>query len=165
MRTRHYLLGALLALCTVLTGCITADSANVYKKNEMKQLATARAGVIENVRDVQIDDSSTSIGSIVGAVIGGVGASSNIGKGSGTVISGTIGALLGGLLGNQIEKNIMRKPAKELTIHMHDNGERLVVIQDADLALSVGQQVDVISDGQSARIVPSNRAAPVKKTL
>ncbi|WP_373974393.1 hypothetical protein NT239_12180 [Chitinibacter sp. SCUT-21] len=154
MRGKQFLTACILASTSLLSACITADSANVYKKNEMKQLTTARAGVIENIRDVKMDDSSTGIGSIAGAVIGGLGASSHIGKGSGAVVSGVIGSILGGLLGNKIETNITRKPAKELTILMKDNAQRLVVVQDADLNFSVGQHVDVITDGVTARVVP-----------
>lgn len=147
------LLTSVITLSLLLNGCVTPDSANVYKKNEMKTLATARAGVIENIRDVQMSD-STGIGSIVGGVIGGVAAGSNIGGGNGTIISGTIGALLGGLLGNALETNITKKNAKELTILMQDNQQRLVVVQDADQLFLVGQNVDVITDGVSARVVP-----------
>jgi outer membrane lipoprotein SlyB len=163
MRVNRFVGISLLALSTLLSGCITADSANVYKKNEMRQVATARAGVIENIRDVQMDDSNTAVGSIAGAVIGGVAASSNIGNGSGAVISGVLGSILGGMLGNQIESQITRKAAKELTIVMSDNGQRLVVAQDADVNFAIGQRVDVITDGQTARVIPS-AAKPVKAT-
>ncbi|WP_228028028.1 glycine zipper 2TM domain-containing protein [Chitinibacter fontanus] len=155
MRVTTILLSAILTSSMLLTGCITADSANVYKKGELKQLASARAGVIENLRDVQMDDSSTGVGSIAGAVIGGVAASSNIGKGTGAVISGVLGSILGGMLGNKVETSITRKPAKELTILMQDNGQRVVVVQDADVNFVVGQHVDVITDGHTARVVPT----------
>ncbi|QLG89982.1 hypothetical protein HQ393_16315 [Chitinibacter bivalviorum] len=150
---KRLILASAIMLSFVLSGCITPDSANVYKKNEMKTLATARTGVIENIRDVQMSD-STGIGSIVGGVIGGVAAGSNIGGGNGAIISGTLGALLGGLMGNAIETNVTKKNAKELTILMNDNQQRLVVVQDADLLFVVGQSVDVITDGVNARVVP-----------
>jgi outer membrane lipoprotein SlyB len=151
MRSKSILLAV--GMAAALSACITPDSANVYKKNEMKQLATARAGVIENIRSVQMQD-STGIGSVAGAVIGGVAASGNIGNGNGAIISGVLGGILGGMLGNHIETGITRKNANELTIRMQDNQERLVVVQDADLPFAVGQAVDVITDGISARVVP-----------
>jgi outer membrane lipoprotein SlyB len=157
MRSKSILLAV--TMTAALSACITPDSANVYKKHEMKQLATARAGVIENIRSVQMQD-STGIGSVAGAVIGGIGASGNIGNGNGAIISGVLGGILGGLLGNQIETSITSKNANELTIRMQDNQERLVVVQDADLPFDVGQQVDVITDGLTARVVPHSAAVP-----
>ncbi|WP_028449973.1 glycine zipper domain-containing protein [Chitinibacter tainanensis] len=152
MRYTTLLAAAVLAASSLLSGCITADSANVYHKDEMKRVAKARAGKIESMRTVEMADSTSGVGSIAGAVIGGVVAANNVGKGTGSVVSGVLGSLLGGWLGNQAENQITRKPAKELTVAMQDNGERLVIVQDADQPFAVGQTVDVITDGVTARV-------------
>ena len=65
------------------------------------------------------------------------------------VVSGIVGALLGGILGDKIERGVTRKDALELTVRMQ-NGERLVIVEDADINLQTGQAVDVIEDGKTA---------------
>ncbi|WP_051710593.1 glycine zipper 2TM domain-containing protein [Andreprevotia chitinilytica] len=135
----------------LLAGC-ASDSANVYSKNEMRRAATARSGVVQNVREVKMED-STGIGGVAGGVLGGVVASQNIGGGTGQIVSGVLGAIAGGLIGNQIEKSTTAKKALEITVKL-DNGSRLVVVQEADIAFSVGQRVDVLDDGRTSRVVP-----------
>lgn len=162
-------MAAMVAATVLVTGCVTPDSANVYSKSEMRRPAKVRAGVIEQIRPVKMED-AMGIGAVSGAAIGGIAAGSGIGKGSGSLIAGIAGALLGGILGDKIERGVVRKDALELTVRMQ-NGERLVIVEDADIALYQGQAVDVIDDGKTARVVPaaiqpsSQPLAPSKTSL
>ena len=52
-----------------------------------------------------------------------------------------------------------RKDALELTVRMQ-NGERLVIVEDADINLQTGQAVDVIEDGKTARVIPAAAQNP-----
>lgn len=158
MLTRHIFCAAAISVALVVTGCTTPDSANVYSKSEMRRPAKVRSGVIEQIRPVKMED-AMGIGTISGAAIGAIGASSNIGKGSGSVVSGIVGALLGGILGDKIERGVTRKDALELTVRMQ-NGERLVIVEDADINLQTGQAVDVIEDGKTARVIPAAAQNP-----
>jgi outer membrane lipoprotein SlyB len=146
----------MLALCT--SGCTTPDSANVYSKQEMRSAAKVRSGVIEQIRPVKMEDSS-GIGVVSGAAIGGIAAGGNIGRGSGSVVAGIAGVLLGGILGDKIERGIVRKDVLEITVRMQ-NGERLVIVEDADIQLQPGQAVDVIEHGKTVRVIP---AAPAQR--
>jgi len=141
------------ALALALGGCATSDSANVYKRDQMRTAATVQSGVVDQVREVQMQD-STGIGAVAGGVIGGIAAGRNIGGGSGQIVSGILGSIIGGLLGNKIEENVMRKQALEISLTL-DNGQRMVVVQEADQPIVPRQRVDVISDGQTTRVVPS----------
>lgn len=136
-----------------LTGC-ASDSANVYTKDQMRRAATAQAGAVENVRMVKMQD-STGIGGVAGGVVGAVGGSA-IGGGNARIVTGVLGAIAGGLAGNAIEKGTTQKDALEITVKL-DNGQRLVVVQEADVSFSVGQRVDVLNDGQTTRVVPTTR--------
>lgn len=156
MHSRNIIATALISISLLITGCTTPDSANVYSKSEMRRPAKVRAGVIEQIRPVKMED-AMGVGVVSGAAIGGIAAGSGIGRGSGSMIAGIAGALLGGILGDKIERGVVRKEALEITVRMQ-NGERLVIVEDADIALSAGQAVDVIDDGRTARVVP----APVK---
>ncbi len=143
----------LVAMAFATGGCTTPDSANVYSKQEMRTPAKVRSGVIEQIRPVKMEDSS-GVGVVSGAVIGGVAAGSNIGRGSGSFVAGIAGALLGGVLGDKIERGIVRKDVLEITVRMQ-SGERLVIVEDADIQLQPGQAVDVIEHGKTVRVVPS----------
>ena len=144
---------ALISTSLIITGCTTPDSANVYSKSEMRRPAKVRSGVIEQIRPVKMED-AMGVGVVSGAAIGGIAAGSSIGRGNGSLIAGIAGALLGGILGDKIERGVVRKEALEITVRMQ-NGERLVIVEDADIALHAGQSVDVIDDGKTARVVPA----------
>ncbi|MBM5572537.1 MULTISPECIES: glycine zipper 2TM domain-containing protein [Deefgea] len=142
MSNRFVFLPALL-LTILLSACSTSQTA--------RPVAQVRTGQIEHVKVVTINDTS-GIGSIAGGIVGGILAGKHIGNGSGSTISSVFGALLGGFLGNQMEREIAQKTAQELTIRMLDNNERLVVVQDVPQVFMLGQTVDVISNGQTARV-------------
>jgi len=142
MSNRFVFLPALL-LTILLSACSTSQTAH--------PVAQVRTGQIEHVKVVTINDTN-GIGSIAGGIVGGILAGKHIGNGSGSTISSVFGALLGGFLGNQMEREISQKTAQELTIRMLDNNERLVVVQDVPQVFMLGQTVDVITNGQTARV-------------
>ncbi|SFN85563.1 outer membrane lipoprotein SlyB [Formivibrio citricus] len=158
MLIRKSAVAATVALTLAVAGCTTPDSANVYSKSELRRPAKVRSGVIEQIRPVKMED-AMGIGAVTGAAIGGIAAGSNIGDGRGSLVAGIVGALLGGLLGDKIERGIVRKDVLEITVRM-ENGERLVIVEDADINLQPGQTVDVIDDGKTARVVPAARMSP-----
>ncbi|UXY15907.1 hypothetical protein N8I74_02500 [Chitiniphilus purpureus] len=158
MNIRNLLTVAVTGTALLLGGCATSDSANVYKRSQMRNAATVQSGVVEQVREVRMED-STGIGAVAGGVIGGVAAGRNIGGGSGRVVSGVIGTIVGGLIGNRLEEQLTSKDALEVTVLL-DNGQRLVVVQEADQPLAPEQRVNVLSDGQNTRVVPSNDPPP-----
>ncbi|WP_051534541.1 glycine zipper 2TM domain-containing protein [Deefgea rivuli] len=145
----------LLGASLLLSACSTAPTID---GTPARPIAQARSGQIERIHMIAVQDSS-GIGSIAGGVIGGILAGNHIGNGSGSAISSVFGALLGGFLGNQMERELTQKTAQELTIRMQDNGERLVIVQDMQPAFQIGQKVDVITNGQTARV----QALPIQK--
>ena len=132
----------------LLSACSTSTTIDGLPASKITR---ERNGQIERIHIVEVKDSS-GIGSIAGGVIGGIVAGKHIGSGTGSTISSVFGALLGGFLGNQMEREMRQKSAQELTIQMQDNGERLVILQEMQPAFQVGQQVVVISNGQTARV-------------
>ncbi|MDR3425855.1 glycine zipper 2TM domain-containing protein [Silvimonas sp.] len=154
MKLRSTLVIALAATSLALVGC-ASDSANTYTRSQAMRTSTAQAGIVESVRNVRIQNDTNAIGTIAGGVIGGA-AGSQIGGGNGAIVAGVLGAIAGGVAGNQIEKNSSTQAALEITVRL-DNGQRLVITQAADMSFSAGQRVDVISDGQTSRVVPVQR--------
>ena len=111
-----------------------------------------RTGVVENVREVQIENTrpATGAGVAIGAVVGGV-VGSHVGQGRGSIVSSVIGAVLGGLAGNAVEQQSGRQAGLEIAIKL-DDGRSISIVQAADEQFRPGDRVRIISDGITARV-------------
>ena len=111
-----------------------------------------RTGTVTGVRPIVIqNDKSSGAGMLAGGALGGV-AGNAVGGGTGRTIATVGGAILGALAGNAIENSVGKSSGYEITVRL-DNGETRVVAQEADVPISVGQRVQVIS-GQAPRASP-----------
>ena len=107
-------------------------------------------GVVESVREVNIEGTKTPIGAGAGAVVGGV-AGSTVGSGKGSVVGAAIGAVLGGLGGAAAEEATTRQKGVEITVKL-DSGRMLAITQAADEEFRVGDRVRVLSGGGTTRV-------------
>ena len=73
--------------------------------------------------------------------------------GSLAVLAAIGGGLLGAMAGDAVEHNMGKSAGLEITVRL-DNGETRVIAQEADVPLSAGQRVRVISGGGPTRVVP-----------
>lgn len=139
---------------TVIAGCANKSaSSSVYTFGQAQQEQIVRTGTVVSVRSVTIqDDRSSGAGMVAGGALGGV-AGNAVGGGSGRALATVGGAILGGLLGNTVENQVNRTQGLEITVRL-DNGETRVVAQAADVAISSGQRVRLISGGGPTRVVP-----------
>lgn len=146
-------IGISLSLLTV-AGCANQSaSSSVYTYGQAQREQIVRYGTVVSVRPVTIQtDKSSGVGALGGAALGGV-AGSSIGGGNGQILAAIGGALLGGLAGNAVENQVGRTQGLEITVRL-DNGETRVIAQAADVALSSGQRVQVVSGGGPTRVVP-----------
>ncbi|MFA5662943.1 glycine zipper 2TM domain-containing protein [Castellaniella sp.] len=138
----------------LLAGCANQSaSSSVYTYGQARQEQTVRYGTVQSVRSVVIQsDRSSGVGMVSGAALGGV-AGSTIGGGKGKTLTTIGGALLGGLAGNVIEKQVDKTQGLEITVRL-DSGETRVVVQEADVPLSIGQRVQMISGAGGTRVAP-----------
>ena len=138
----------------VVAGCANQSaSSSVYTYGQAQQEQIVRYGTVVSTRPVTIQtDRPSGFGAVGGAALGGV-AGSSVGGGTGQVLATIGGALLGGLAGNAVENQVGRTQGLEITVRL-DNGETRVIAQAADIALSSGQRVQVISGGGPTRVVP-----------
>ena len=138
------------AALTLVAGCAT----DVVRPGEQPQASqTVRMGVVEGVRDVQIDGGkpATGAGAAIGAVVGGV-AGAYVGSGRGSIIGTVIGSVLGGLGGSQAEQAAGRRAGLELTVRL-DEGRTMVIAQaQGDGQFKAGDRVRVVSDGATAQV-------------
>jgi len=138
----------------VLAGCANdTASSSVYSYGQAQREQVVRMGTVVSVRNVTIQhDKSSGAGMIAGGALGGV-AGSTIGGGTGNVLATVGGVILGGLAGNAVENQVGKTKGLEITVRL-DNGETRVVAQAADVPISSGQRVRLISGNGPTRVVP-----------
>lgn len=144
-------IASVFAATTVITGCASTSSGNVYSGGQARQEQTVRMGVVESVRQVSIEGSKSGVGTVAGGLVGGV-AGSNIGGGSrGSAIGSILGAVAGGIAGNAIEQGATKKQGLEITVKL-DNGELRAITQEADETFRQGERVRLLSGGGVTRV-------------
>jgi outer membrane lipoprotein SlyB len=134
----------------VLGGCASSMSGSAYPRAQARQAMEVKMGVVESVRQVQLEGTQSGTGSLAGAVVGGV-AGSNVGGGKGAIIATVIGAVAGGLAGSAIEENTTKKLGLEITVKL-DDGRLMAVTQEADEAFRPGDRVRVLSNRGTTRV-------------
>jgi outer membrane lipoprotein SlyB len=108
------------------------------------------AGVVESVRDAEVDNPRTGVGSMAGAVIGGA-VGSGAGRGRGATVGGVIGTVTGAVVG-EAAAQASTQPGIEITVKL-DAGRTIAVTQPAGETTFVsGDRVRVVSDGRVARV-------------
>ena len=86
-------------------------------------------GVIESIRQVQIEGHSSGAGMIIGGILGGV-LGHQIGGGRGKDVATVAGAAGGAYAGNQIEKSNNRAVRYEISVRMDDGRREVIRVQD-----------------------------------
>lgn len=142
--------GALLVAILALGGCASSRSGSVYTRDQARQVQEVQMGVVDSVRQVQLEGTKSPVGTAAGAVVGGV-AGSNIGSGKGSTIGTVLGAVAGGLIGSAAEEGVTRKPGVEITVKL-DGGRMIAVTQEADEEFHPGDRVRVLTGGGVTRV-------------
>lgn len=152
--SRQMAVVGVLGLAAVLAGCANDNaSASVYTYGQAQREQIVRIGTVESVRAVTIQKAQTSgAGVAAGGALGGV-AGSTIGGGRGSVLAAIGGGLLGAMAGNAVENQMGKSQGLEIVVRL-DNGETRVVAQAADVHISPGQRVRMISGNGPTRVVP-----------
>lgn len=145
-----FLIAGVLLLAGVASGCASSLSGSAYDRNQARREQSVRMGVVESVREVQIEGTRSGVGSTAGAVIGGV-AGSNVGQGRGAIVGSVLGSVVGGVAGQAAEQAATRQTGLEITVKL-DNGSLVAVTQAADEAFRPGERVRILSDGRTARV-------------
>jgi len=136
------LAASLLAGCASTPGDDDAGARRAQQQAEQKEYS----GVVEIVREVEMDSERSGVAPMAGAVIGGtVGGSVGSGRGS------AVGAVVGTVAGEAAAQAGTR-PALEITVRL-DEGRVIAVTQPAGKdSFKPGERVRVVSDGRTARV-------------
>ena len=150
-KTSRIVTSALLTAAIVaLGGCASGTGGKDYSRDQTRAVQEVQMGVVESVREVNIEGTKTPIGAGAGAVVGGV-AGSTVGGGRGSIVGATLGAVLGGLGGAATEEAVTRQKGVEITVKL-DSGRMIAVTQAADEEFRVGDRVRVLSGGGATRV-------------
>lgn len=133
-----------------LAGCASSNSGSAYTRDQARQEMVVRTGVVESVREVQLEGTKSGVGTAAGAVVGGVGGST-MGGGKGHIVGAVVGAVIGGIAGSAIEEGVTKKNALEITVRL-DNGQLTAVVQESDELFHAGEKVRLLSGAGGTRV-------------
>jgi len=147
---------SLLAAAALLVGCAGAPGEVEPEPAERSPKAAVQpekreyGGVVEAVREVEIEGERSAAGPMAGAVIGGT-AGSSVGRGRGAAAGGVVGTVVGVVVGESVAQPGLR-PGLEITVRL-DEGRVIAVTQPAGKeSFKAGDRVRVVSDGRTARV-------------
>lgn len=141
---------AALSCVLILGGCASGTGGKDYSREQARTVQEVQMGIVESVREVNIEGTKSPVGAGAGAVVGGV-AGSTVGGGRGQVVGAAVGAVLGGLGGAAAEEAITRQKGVEITVKL-DSGRLIAITQTADEAFAVGDRVRVLTGGGVTRV-------------
>ena len=134
----------------VLAGCASSLSGSSYSRSQARVEQNVRLGVVESVRDVDIEGTHSGIGAAAGGAVGGI-AGSAVGHGKGSQVASVIGAVIGGVAGSAAENATTHKRGLEITVKLSD-GQLVAVTQEADEAFKPGENVRLVSGAGVTRV-------------
>ena len=134
----------------LLAGCPAGLGGKDYSREQARTAQEVQIGIVESVREVNIEGTKTPVGAGAGAVVGGV-AGSTVGGGKGSIVGATVGAVLGGLGGAAAEEAVTRQKGVEITVKL-DSGRLMAITQAADEEFRIGDRVRVLSGGGTTRV-------------
>lgn len=151
----------LLSALGLASGCAMMDgdrggSADTYKPSEVgtvQETEQVESGRIVSLEPVDIEDEGIEAGTVIGAVAGGL-AGRQVGGGTGRDIMTVIGAAAGGYAGSRYDDDARAAEAVRIGLQMQD-GREIAIVQelDKDDRFRVGEQVEVVFNGNKAEVV------------
>ena len=137
----------------LLAGC-SSQTGRSYSSDQTRRASAVQMGTITHLNDAYIDNNTTGLGTLGGAVVGGV-VGSTMGRSTGRTLMSLGGAVIGALAGTGVEKGLNSKDGLEITVAL-DDGQTIAVVQelgDEERSFAVGDRVRVLrSAGDTARV-------------
>ena len=140
---KAFALITIMLLLSLLVGCASSRSSEVYTREQARQAQIVRLGTVEFVKPVRIEGTKSGFGTVGGGVAGGV-AGSTIGSGKGSSLAAIAGAIAGAVVGSTAEEKLTQKEGLEITVKL-DDGSSIAVVQEADIPFVAGDRVRVLT--------------------
>ena len=138
----------------VVSGCASTYGSGTVNSSAVGTVATVRQGTVVAVRQVTIRQENSRIGIATGAILGGLAGSELGGGDKAQTAGGVAGAVLGGIAGNEAGKALGTKPGLAITVDFGKDEIR-EIIQPADIAVQIGQMVNVSFRADGVFITPA----------
>ena len=139
---------------SLLAGCASTpgdDDADARRAPQQQAEQKDYPGVVESVREIEMEGERLGVAPMAGAVIGGtVGGS--VGSGRGASVGAVIGTVAGAVAGEAATQ--VTTPGLEITVRL-DGGRVVAITQPAGETFHPGDRVRVRSDGRTARVTQS----------
>ena len=139
-----------LLLAVFMAGCATSNSGSVYSREDTRQVQHIKMGVVESVRQVQIEGTEGLVGAVAGGAVGGA-VGNTVGKGTGRTLATVVGAVAGALAGKAVEGEVTKKDGLEITVKL-DDGSLVAIVQEADEQFHPGDKVRLLENGGNTRV-------------
>lgn len=137
----------------IFTGCPSANSGAVFSRGEALQAQTVLLGTVTDVRAGKIEGTKSAAGAIAGGALGAV-TGNLFGGGRGNTIATVAGGVVGAGAGAAAEEKLTQKQGLQITVQL-DNGQTVVIVQEADIQFVAGQRVRVLTrPGGRDRVQP-----------
>jgi outer membrane lipoprotein SlyB len=138
---------------SLLAGCASTpgdDDADARRAPQQQAEQKDYPGVVESVREIEMEGERLGVAPMAGAVIGGtVGGS--VGSGRGATVGAVIGSVAGAVAGEAAAQAGTR-PGLEITVRL-DAGRVIAVTQPVGKeSFKPGERVRVVSDGRTALV-------------
>lgn len=144
---------ALTLAALLLGGCASApwdDGPGADRPARQQAERKEYPGVVESVREVEVESTRTGVAPMVGAVMGGT-VGGNVGRGRGSSAGVVVGTVIGGIAGEAAAQSATQ-PGFEITVRL-DGGRVIAVTQPVGKeTFAPGDRVRVLSDGRTARV-------------
>lgn len=134
----------------LMAGCAN-NSAAVYTSGQAQKAQTVQLGTVMAVKDVKIEGKNNQLITIAGTALGGL-AGSQVSHGTESAIAAVAGAVIGGLGTQAIQKG-MSNAGYEITVEL-DNKTVISIVQKADVQITPGMRVRVLSGDGVDRVLP-----------
>lgn len=141
----------LLVVTGLLAGCASTQTGDVYTRQEAREEMIVEFGLVEDVRQVQIEGTASGVGTVSGAVVGGI-AGSTVGGGRGSAIASVLGAVVGGAIGSSIEEDATKRVGVEITVRLESGGLRAYVQEATEEQFLVGERVRIVRNRGTVRV-------------
>ena len=137
---------------SLVAGCSTNSRPSYYSTTDSRTAQTVRLGTVVSVHEVSMHNEANPIFTAAGAGIGGV-AANTIGGGSGKTIATIVGAIAGGAAAHFGQKAISQN-GYDITVQLDDSNSLITIVQAADVQITKGQRVRVVTGGNGDRVLP-----------
>ena len=134
-----------------MAGCATQNSAGVFSSSQAQTAQTVQIGTVVSVNQVQIQGENNRLVTAAAIVAGGLAGSTVSGRTVNSAIGATVGATAGGLGAQALQQRT--RAGYEIAVQL-DNGQTVSIVQAADVPITLGMRVRLLSGNGSDRVLP-----------